>query len=247
MKKLLSLAILVTLTIMSCTEDPEPGTINLNFDHKVASQVLELDNMIYTSLAGHPFSVSRLKYYVSNITFHNTDGTTYDTGLTHYREEGVDDTKTLSLTKVPAGTYDKISFTYGLDAATNVNDGLENTLTNQGMEWPIPGDQGYHYMKFEGRYDSLATGVIKNFNLHTGAAQNNQYFIEMTLDFPSNVEIDNSSWDINLMMDLNQWLENPNTWDFAFFGQAIMMNTTAQEVLNENGANVFNVDAVTKK
>ena len=91
MKKLLGLAILVTLTIMSCTKDPEPGTITLNFEHKVGDQALEFDNMIYTSLAGHPFSVSRLKYYVSNISFHNTDGTNYDTGAIHYREEGKDD------------------------------------------------------------------------------------------------------------------------------------------------------------
>ena len=247
MKKLFGLAVLAILTVMSCNKDPEPGTIVLNFEHEVASQSLELDNMVYTSLAGHPFSVSRLKYYVSNFSFHNTDGTIYNTDVVHYREEGVDETKSLTLKDVPAGTYNKVSFIYGLDAATNVDGGLENTVTNQNMEWPIPGDQGYHYMKFEGRYDLLGTGEIKNFNLHTGGTMGNQNFVEITVSLPSNIEIDNNSWDVDMMMDLNEWLQNPNTYDFDQYGQAIMMNQAAQEVLKANGVNVFDVDNVKQR
>ncbi len=247
MKKLFGLAILAILTIMSCGKDAEPGTVVINFEHKVGDKTLELDNMIYTSAAGHPFLVARLKYFVSNISLHNTDGTTYNADVVHYYEEGKDETKSLSLAKIPAGTYNKISFVYGLDETTNVDGGLENTQTNQNMEWPIPGDQGYHYMKLEGRYDSLATGVIKNFNLHTGAAQNVDYYIEHTLAFPTEIKIDNNSWDIDLMMDLNEWLVNPTVYDFEDYGQMIMMNPTAQAVLKANGADVFSVDAVRQK
>ena len=244
MKKIIGLCVLVILLMTACKEDPEPGTVVLNFEQKVGNQALQFDNMIYTSPAGHPFLLSRLKYYVSNISLHNTDGTSYDTDIVHYREEGVDETKTLTLEKVPAGTYDRISFIYGLDENINVDGGLENTLTNINMEWPIPGDQGYHYMKFEGRYDSLATGVI---NLHTGATQGNQNYIPFTINLPSPITIDKNSWEVDMMMDMMEWLQNPNVYDFAEFGQAIMMNQNAQLVLKANGADVWSVDKVVQQ
>jgi hypothetical protein len=247
MKKIIGLAVFAVLLMTACKEDPSPGTITLNFDHEISSQALELNNMVYISPAGHPFEVARLKYYVSNISFHNTDGTSYDTEVIHYREVGVEDTKALVLEKVPDGTYNKISFVFGLDEATNVDDGLENTLINQNMIWPIPGDFGYHYMKFEGRYDSLATGVIKNFNLHTGATQGNQNFVEITVSLPAEVTIDGNSWEVDMMMDMMEWLQNPNVYDFAEFGQAIMMNQNAQEVLKANGADVWSADKVSQK
>ncbi len=247
MKKIIGLAVLAVLLMTACKEDPDPGTIVFNFEHKIGDQALELDNMIYISPAGHPFEVARLKYYVSNFSLHNTDGTSYDTEVIHYREVGVDDTKTLTMEKIPDGTYNKISFVYGLDEDTNVDGGLENTLTNQNMIWPIPGDFGYHYMKFEGRYDSLATGVIKNFNLHTGATQQNQNFVEITVTLPSNITIDGNSWEVDRMMDMEEWLQNPTVYDFAEFGQAIMMNQVAQEVLKANGVDVWSADKVVQK
>ena len=247
MKKLLGLAVLVLLTIASCTKDAEPGTVTLNFNHEVSSQSLFLDSMMYTSSAGHTFSIVNLNYYVSNFSLHNTDGKSHDTKTVHYRDASDDATTSLILDKVPVGTYNKISFIYGLDAATNVNDGLDNTVTNQNMEWPIPGDQGYHYMKYEGRYDSLAMGIIKSYNLHTGGTMGNQNFVEITVDLPSNIEIDNSSWNVNMVMDLNEWLQNPAIYDFAQFGQLIMMNQNAQEVLKGNGVNVYTCESVTKK
>ncbi len=244
MKKLIGLSVLVILLITACKEDPEPGTINFNITHKVDGQTMELNNMIYLSPAGHPFEVKRLKYYLSNFSLHNTNGTTYDTEVIHYCEEGVDETKSFFLDRIPSGTYDKLSFIYGLDEDTNVDGGLENTLTNINMEWPIPGDQGYHYMKFEGTYDSLSTGVILNYNLHTGATQGNQNFVEITVDLPSDITIDKNTWEVEIVMDMMEWLQNPNVYDFAEFGQAIMMNQNAQEVLKANGVDVWSVEKV---
>jgi len=252
MKKLLGLSVLVILLMTACDDEepvvPEPGDIKLTLLHSVDDQNLQIgEERIYMSPVGHPFSVSRLKYYVSNFSFHKNDGSKYDTDIVHYREEGIEDTKSFILEKVPSGEYDKISFIYGLDEATNVDGGLENTLTNQNMIWPIPGDQGYHYMKFEGRYDSLSTGVILNFNLHTGATQNNQNYVEITLDLPNKVIIDNNTWEIDLVMDMMEWLQNPTDYDFAEFGQAIMMNQNAQEVLKANGTDVWSVDRVAQQ
>jgi hypothetical protein len=45
-------------------------------------------------------------------------------------------------------------------------------------------------------------------------------------------------------MDVNEWLQNPATYDFETYGPAIMMNQTAQEALRANGATVFTVSSI---
>ncbi|MBK8491352.1 MAG: hypothetical protein IPL49_10805 [Saprospirales bacterium] len=119
-------------------------------DQNVAGQELVTNDYRYTCQAGYTFSVIRLQYYTSNFVLHRDDGTEYLLDEVHYRELGLDDTRSITLPDVPPGKYTSLSFTYGLDEATNVDGGLPNTLTNINMEWPLPGDQGYHYMKFEG-------------------------------------------------------------------------------------------------
>ena len=242
------LFLMAVLSLWSCSGDDNPvaGEVSLVFGHKVAGEALEFEDMKYLSPAGHKYSVVRLKYFTSDFKLHAKDGTTVAIDKVHYRDAKDDATATLSLGEIPAGEYNKISFIYGLDAATNVDGGLPNTQTNINMEWPIPGDQGYHYMKFEGKYDSLGMGVIKNFNLHTGGTMGNQNFVEISLPLTP-FTVDGNSWNINLEMDLNEWLQNPNVWDFEEFGPMIMMNQDAQEILKANGATVFSVASVEKK
>jgi hypothetical protein len=237
---------LILLSQWSCKKDKDPGFITLVFNHTVAGEALEFENIIYPARAGHIYSVIRLKYYVSNFNLHNANGSIVEVNKVHYRDAEMEETKSLSLGEIPYGDYNKISFIFGLDEETNVDGGLPNTQTNINMEWPIPGDQGYHYMKFEGKYDSLDMGVIKNFNLHTGATMGNQNYVEVSLPL-SSFSVDGNSWKINLEMDLNEWLQNPNVYDFEEFGSLIMMNQTAQSVLKANGATVFSISSVLKE
>lgn len=252
MKKLTFISLIPTVFITllflfsGCKKDATIGFVQINFDHNVGGQDLAFNDTWYTCAAGHKFAVTRLKYYVSNFTLHESGGNDFTTNIVHYRDLEYPETASLLLSDVPNGEYTSLSFIIGLDAATNVDGGLPNTTTNINMEWPIPGDQGYHYMKFEGRYDSLGTGVIKNYNLHFGASGGNQNFVEITLPLNS-LKMNGDGWNINLNMDLNEWLQNPNTYDFEEFGSMIMANQDAQQTLKENGATVFSVTSVERQ
>ena len=232
--------LLALLFLSACKKDPTDGTVVLFFDHNVAGEEVVTHEYIYTCEAGYNFSVIRLQYYTSNFVLHRDDGFEYHLDEVHYRELGIEKTHSLTLLDVPTGNYTSLSFIYGLDEATNVDGGLPNTLTNINMEWPLVGDQGYHYMKFEGKYKITGTGETKAFNLHTGATDNNQNYIEVNIPL-NNLNINDNTWHISLMMDLNEWLQNPNTWDFEFWGPMIMANQDAQLMLKANGATVFSV------
>lgn len=231
------------LIALSCNKDEKAGSVTLNFDHEVAGEALVLNQFQYVSQAGHPYSVINLRYYVSDFTLVRDNGETYTTSFVHYRDIHDELTRSLVLENVPPGNYTGIRFVFGLDEATNVDGGLPNTLVNINMEWPLPGDFGYHYMKFEGRYDSLGSGVIKNYNLHTGATGGNQNFISHDLNIPV-LSVDDNSWDLNLIMDLNEWLQNPHVYDFEEFGPMIMANQNAQELLKANGQTTFRAERV---
>ncbi len=243
----LPLFLFLLLFTTSCKKEESSSFIRVNFDHLVQGQVLKLNDTWYSCAAGHKFQVARLKYYVSNFTLVDTDGQVFDSKEVHYRDVEKDETRSFMLNNVPKGEYASINFVFGLDETTNVDGGLPNTTTNINMEWPIPGDQGYHYMKFEGRYDSLGTGVIKNFNLHTGAAKNNQNYLQITLPFHHAVTVDGGTWALDLSMDLNEWLQNPTVYNFDVFGSMIMENQDAQQVLKENGTDIFTVTSLEKE
>ena len=229
--------------MISCGDDePGYGSLTLQLKHTVQGDEVQYDQFIYTTQAGHTYSITNLKYYLSNIVLHKKDGGTFNYDKIHLQDILYPSTDQVVMEDVPDGTYNSLSFVFGLDETVNVDGGLENTVENINMEWPIPGDQGYHYMKFEGRYDSLNTGVIRSFNVHTGATMGNQNYLTFTLPF-TEVEVESNEWMITLNMDLHEWLHNPNNYDFVGH-ERIMMNQSAQEILKANGATVFSIDSV---
>ena len=240
----ISFLALMIFTLFNCEKDSNLGVITLQLDHGVKGNALEIEKIIYPCEAGHTFSVVNLKYYISEIVFHKKDGSSYSSDKVHLSDIHEPSTGQLAIVDIPDGDYNSLSFVFGLNETKNIDGGLENTVRNINMEWPIPGDQGYHYMKFEGRYDSLNTGVIRSFNVHTGATMGNQNYFEVTLPF-TETNIQSNSWMIKINMDLNEWLQDPHTFDFTG-NERIMMNQSAQEILKGNGMSVFSLTSITE-
>ena len=239
------LFILAGLTMNSCKDDSTDGQLQVGVNYTVGEDDLVFDQFLYETEDSYSYNVVTLRYYLSRLRLHQQNGTTFDLADVVYFDARNPETSTIEFGTIPPGPYTGFSFIMGLDEVMNVDGGLENTLENINMEWPIPGDQGYHYMKYEGKYYTEPGGIQKNFNLHTGATGGNQNYINVFLTF-SPMTIENGTWEIKLRMDLAEWLENPNHYDFEEFGQAIMMNQSAQEVLKENGSTVFSIDLIEK-
>ena len=238
---------IAALFFTACDKNSDTqAAVILQFDHVVGTKALELNKIQYNALAGHLYSVERLKYYVSRIVLHRADGSAFQTSAVHYREEGADETASLTLPDVPEGEYTHLSFIVGLDEATNQPNKLPQTVQNINMEWPIPGQEGYHYMKFEGKYDSMGSGIVKSFNLHTGAVNNQPYYVAVDLPL-AGLSVSGDTWQIRLKMDLNEWLQDPHTYDFEQFGPGIMAKPDAQQMLMENGASLFSVGSIERK
>lgn len=234
----LTLLALLALSVISCSEDDDPGPevrVQIQFSHYVGDQALQFNSIEYQNEAGNIYSVETLLYFVSDFKLMSTGGEEVLIDEIHY-VDGRDESTLLFLseTAVPAGTYESLSFVFGLTEADNTPRRFPNTPENN-MEWPPAMGSGYHYMKLEGKVDS--SGVINNFQAHTGPTMNNQNFVEVTMP-ESSFTIDGDGQTISVIMDINKWWEDPNMLDLNEV-TGIMGNQAMQEKLKANGADVF--------
>jgi len=231
-----SLFFILLLGFSGCKKDENTEVqLTFRFNHLVDGKALEFDTIKYTNAYGNNYSVSTLKYFVSDVTLHNEDGTQINFDFIFYVD--AHDEMTMSYTsanKIPVGNYTSLSFTFGIDSAQNQTGIFPNPPQNL-MEWPVTLGGGYHYMKLEGKFDSV--NVIKNYQTHTGPTDGIDNSFEVTLtDSPINCSCEQVTIDIN--MNINNWYVNPNTIDLNTMTM-IMGNEQKQLLLKANGSNVF--------
>ena len=106
------------------------GSFSVEFDNYVGDQPMQLDpagstNYRYTTAGGQGFNVSTFRYYVSNIKLEGPDGASYEDEMNvsasadevkgyYLVQEGEASSQIISLANVPAGKYDKVTFTLGI-------------------------------------------------------------------------------------------------------------------------------------
>jgi len=245
MKHLKKFIFLFALATLSCDSEKitELNTANVSFSftHLVDGSPLVLDQIEYKNALNQEFSIKTVKYFISQVTLYKEDNTTID--LTDIMYVDVRSPETLihpSLEKIAVGNYSGISFILGLSPEENVS-GRFTTPPESLMEWPLPMGGGYHYMKLEGEFKTPDEQSF--FNFHSGMLGGTAYEIHINLsDLPFNVS--NNGLHVQINMEIQNWFNNPNDWDFSYFGPAIMGNPEAQETVQENGQDVFSIEVI---
>ena len=160
----LYMAVIAAVTLFaSCSKSKEPdfnpgdtGSIDIEFDNVVGAQDLQLNTGTYTNSSGEQFTITTLNYFVSNIVLQNTDGSTYTVPRndSYFLIKEENPSQLISLSNVPAGNYNGISFVLGVDSLKNT-DPVENRTgaldpagDAAGMYWVW--NSGYIFLKMEG-------------------------------------------------------------------------------------------------
>lgn len=227
------------------------GKIILKFAHKVNGATLQTDTMIYINEAGNPYEVNEIQYFVSDVTLHKSDGTKKmisDQKDIDYVD--IDMPATLTWTvydSIIAGTYDSVSFTFGISAQKNHSFMFANPPESD-MFWPTVLGGGYHMMKMNGKWKTT-TNDIDLFNFHLGIGQIITGADTTFVHNNFNVSLPSSSFVlekgqtkvIQIVMNIENWFKNPNTYDFNVWGGSIMQNQDAMQAVKENGHDVFSI------
>ncbi len=259
MKKnlLFLIALLMLFGFSSChkktPKNDAGGKLILIFQHSVGEQPIKTDTMEYVNAAGNPYLISEIQYFISDVCLHKNNG---DSLLLnkwediHYVDTDLPDTWYYSIKDtIPACKYSSISFTFGINKEKNKSLMFVNPPESD-MFWPEYLGGGYHYMKLNGKWRDT-DNVIRPYNFHLGIGQIYDSTGEIT-GFVQNyfkVSLPNSSFSIGngqvlqviVDMDVNEWFEDPNIFNFNVWGGNIMQNEAAMHIACENGHNVFSV------
>ena len=153
----------LALSFAACKKDEvnssDKGSLKLEFDNIVGTEELIMSTGTYNKVGGEQFSVSKLKYYVSNIVLTKADGTTYTVPQANSYfliDESVASSRLITLSDIPEADYTNVSFVLGVDSLRNTMDVSQRTGAldvgaggaGQDMYWSW--NSGYIFFKMEG-------------------------------------------------------------------------------------------------
>jgi hypothetical protein len=221
------------------------------FSHTIDGQPFQLNQLNYTNTAGNKYQVNEIKYFISKIVLINRNGESAEikqNGGIHYVDCDINRTLHLKINEIPQGEYTALSFVFGLDENNNKSNRFVNP-PECNFSWPEYLGGGYHYMQINGKFLNNK-GELQNMNIHTGIGQirddgneikqfvHNHFAVTLPVNFKISEE---NRTILTLNMEIQRWFDTPNIYDLDEFGTSIMENQHAQELLKQNGWNVFEI------
>lgn len=226
----------------------ERNSVFIILTNKVGAEVLDIAGGNYTNAAGNSFTVSKFKYYISNISFLKVDNTVYTVPANNNSSVGyylVDEekvnSKVIEIPDIPAGDYQSVSFIIGVDSLRNVSGDQSGALDlANGMFWDW--NTGYIFLKMEG---SSPQASPTDLTFHIGGfAYPSNTIRKVTLPLTvENITVrKNIPPEIHLFVDLNKMFSGVNTIDFTTLSNSVGDSNSTK--IADNYVNMFSVDHV---
>jgi hypothetical protein len=220
------------------------GALTVNFENVAGTEPLQLDTKWYTNQNADSFTVSILRYYISNIQFIKADGSALaEVESYHLIDQAKVTSRTLTFNNLPYGTYKGIRFLIGVDSARNVSGAQSGALDpSNGMFWSW--SSGYIMAKLEGERPKLA-GATRTITFHIGGFSGQYNALKkVELDFGSSATINASTLPvITLHADVLEWFKVPNIIKFNDFSSAMMPSANSRKMA-DNYSDMFTVKSV---
>lgn len=211
-------------------------------------QPLALNTTAVTTAAGEKFTVSTFEYYLSNIKFTKSDGTTYAAPDTYFLvDQATAKTMSFTVPNVPAGDYTGVSFIVGVDAQkTGLTDpttftGYLNQAYNMYWTW----NSGHIFMKMEGTLTS--TNPTLPLTCHIGGyTAPYDAVVTATPSFGGNklsVRTDKAPT-IALQANISKLFDGPNPITLSTFTGAHMPSAQSVQIAQNYAAGMFSVTQI---
>jgi hypothetical protein len=235
------------------TPGPSTGQISIRFHHYCDGAPLDFDLRKYVNGAGNEYMVNEIQYFISDVILHRSEGNIRidEWKDIHYVDTDIPSTHEWQVfDAIPEGDYTGISFTFGI--CEEKNQSLMFTDPPESlMFWPQYLGGGYHYMKLNGKWLDT-NGLERPFDFHLGIGQVydaetgnitgfiQNYFEVVVPGSGFSIEAGQLS-EIDLVMQVDRWFVDPNTYDHNDWGGDIMQKQAAMKLACENGHDVFKV------
>ena len=246
----------------SCDEDETEikgtGSVVVELDHRAGSEALVLGKD-YKNANGDTMRFSMFNYYLSNFEFIKADGSTYkvpkDSSYFLVKHEDAE-SRELKLKGIPAGDYQSVRFTIGIDSAKSVSPAAERTgildpaAGAAGMYWAW--NSGYIFVKAEGTSPQAPLDQQGNrtFRYHIGLfggysspTLNNLKTVTLTPQSGDLIKVrEGHTPNVHTLVNLLDMFNSPNMVKVS--ENSIVMVSPYSPKVAENYANMFKVHHV---
>lgn len=217
-----------------------PPLLKISIENVVNGQPLVLNTGAYTNANGDAFTVTRYRYFISNIELTADDGSKYTESESYHLIDQEDAASMQFVISPPAGNYKSVKFLLGVDSLKNVSGAQTGALgPGSGMFWDW--NSGYVMAQFEGTSASSPEGILL---FHTGGFSGKFNVLRwVSLNFPTPAIAANDKMPvIHITSDVAEWFKTPVTIDFS----KLYINNGGQNActIADNYADMFKVQRV---
>lgn len=246
--KNLALYLACILVLSACKEDEQTAddaVLKLSFSHVVGEEPLQLNTARYVNAAGEAYSLSKVRYYISNIRLRNTTtGEVYiEPDSYHLVGTESSDVFEISLEKLPIGTYNQLEFAIGVDNSTNTSTDRVGALDpSNDMAWNW--NTGYKFLSVEGTYfvtEEENEGLI----YHIGGDPNYRK-LTYTLgqeNLPEVVLSAGNETQVSVRVDVAELFDAPNLVSFKEHA-VVMFDPFSEKVADNYASGMFTIERI---
>lgn len=257
----IALIAIASFSIFSCEKEDEIGptdknSLSIEFDNRIGDQKLVLGTTTAKNGLGEEFTVTKLNYFVSNISLKKDNGEVITFPNNYYLVKQSDaNSLVITLNDVPAANYTELSYTIGVDSLKSISDVSQRTgvldpasYGDDNMYWSW--NSGYIFFKMEGKSPAIPENMMKmtqyefhvgGFGGRTAVTPNNLKILKFTLAEAATVR-KNIAPEIHVINDVQKVFNSKNQVSIAKY--YMTHAPAAGTVIAENYAQSFLIDHV---
>ncbi len=190
--------------------DNDSASVKISFINTVKNSRIVLNDSVYTNPFEEKYSISKLRYYVTNVSLNNGSKSCIEKSSYHLIDESKEESQSFTF-NVPPGNYTSLQFLLGVDSLHNVSGAQTGDLDpTKDMFWTW--NSGYVMAKMEG--NSPASNLVNNkYEFHIGGYAGPYNVIKkIQLDFNNkSFEVTaGKTIEIIINADINTWWSGAN-------------------------------------
>jgi hypothetical protein len=218
--------------------------VKLTFVNTVKGSKIVFNDSTYTNSFGEKYIITKLRYYVTNISVQDGHNSIKEKNSYHLIDESKTESQVINFS-IPGGNYTSLQFLLGVDSLHNVSGAQTDDLDPaKDMFWTW--NTGYVMAKMEG--NSPNSNVVNNkFEFHIGGFSgpyNVLKTVQLNLPGKTHDFVAGETYEIIINADINSWWQHPHDIKISEHPVITSPGKTAREI-SDNYTNMFHIEKIT--
>ena len=219
------------------------SAVKITFINTLNNAAIVLNDSMYINPFGEKYTITKLRYYITNVSFSNALNCSKEENSYHLIDESEEASRSFSF-NIPAGEYNSLQFLLGVDSLHNVSGAQTDDLDpTKDMFWTW--NSGYVMAKMEG--NSKFSKLVNNkYEFHIGGYAGPYNVIKkIQLEFKDkDVEFKpGKTTEIIINADINTWWSGAHDIKIAEHANITSPGKVALEI-SDNYAKMFGIKKI---